>query len=38
MRCGVIGTAESEGLFKSTEISRQSAMTPADIGPGPGEK
>jgi hypothetical protein len=35
---GVKITAEGEGLFKSTEVTRYSAMTEADIGPGAGEE
>jgi hypothetical protein len=38
VRCGVIGTAEGEGLFKSTEVTRYSAMTEADVGPAAGEE
>jgi hypothetical protein len=38
VRCGVIGTAEGEGLFKSTEISRYHAMDEAAVGPGAGEE
>jgi hypothetical protein len=35
---GVRTRAEGEGLFKSTEVSRYSAMTEADVGPGAGEE
>jgi hypothetical protein len=35
---GVRTIAEGEGLFKKTEITRQSAMTEADVGPGAGEE
>jgi hypothetical protein len=30
---GVIATAEDEGLFKKTEINRQTQMEPAAVGP-----
>jgi hypothetical protein len=32
------GTAESDGLFKKTEITRQTQMTPAEEGPTVGEE
>jgi hypothetical protein len=38
VRCGVIGTAAGEGLFKQTEVTRYSAMTESDVGPGFGEE
>jgi len=30
VRCGVTGTAEGEGLFKSTEVRRQVQMAPTN--------
>jgi hypothetical protein len=35
---GVRTTAEGEGLFKHTEVTRYFAMTEADVGPGLGEE
>jgi hypothetical protein len=38
VRCGVIGTAEAEGVLKQTEMTRYSAMTEADVVPSAGEE
>jgi hypothetical protein len=35
---GVRTTAEGEGLFKQTEVTRYHAMDEAAVGPGPGEE
>jgi hypothetical protein len=35
---GVRGDAEGEGLFKKTEVARQTAMEPAKDGPNVGEE